>query len=262
MNEIIRWPESRQRQGLAAVIDQGISFLKTDEGKAFLDQLQDVIGPVLVGRARRVSVQYSKQEARSLIVHHLFWARREKFDVATRSALAENPWAYLTTCALRWLHEDELGHRGADLEAIGDAPGLDLVEEQIFPSHGLTSLDIVITKTWEQLVWRTPNHLSDPLRRLVEWLAWNPAQRRSYVAAEIRAALLTVPEFTPEQIRDVANVCWGGRPESHTTSIMGGLLKDPSFDPIHSDSHLRALRTYQARIRAHSALPSEEGTTS
>jgi hypothetical protein len=245
-----RWPEGRQRQALAA-IGEGAHYLHSADAAGFLGQLENVLGPGLVAEARKVGVSYSKQEARALIVHHLLG----RPAVAVRCALANNPWGYLFDCARQWLHQDELGHRGSELDALPDVFGRNDVEETMFPEHGLTSLDLVITQTWEVIAARTPETLVPALKGLVEWLGYNPPQRLSYGHMELRWAGHEFTVFSAEQIKAVANICWGGRPTQDTTSIMGGFLRDSEFDPVHSDSHLRALRVYQARMHASLASP-------
>lgn len=256
MTKVLTFSPERQRKSLV-MLTEGVVFLDTPEGIEFLDQLEFVIGPVLVGRARKVSVRYTVAEARSLMLHHLLYtpARVDGDKSANvhrlpiKIALAENPWAYLTRCALTWLHQDELGHRGVDLD--GDVSPFDQELYLAWSSEPqLTALELVIVKTWEMLSPRTPTELVDPLRDLIEWFGNNPPQRISYEGEAIRAAAHAFRIFTPTQIRAAAAACWGTRPEQRATSIMGGYLNDPSFDPVESDSHLRALRLYGARMRA------------
>ena len=140
--------------------------------------------------------------------------------------------------------QKERGHRGIGIEAADTLTAFD-VEEQNW-----TPLEQVVALTFMDLAERTPAELHADLKEALGWLAVNPAQRLSYELDERQAWHRFCPRFTIDQVKDVMNIAWGGRPQRERTSLFGGYLLDPAFSPLQSPTHARALRHFRTQMIA------------
>jgi hypothetical protein len=115
--------------------------------------------------------------------------------------------------------------------------------------NGLPTIDDAVASTVTTLQDRTPSRLRGDLPDLVSWLAHNPASRKGHEGEVLDAAVDTFG-WHPGEVRAVANISWGGRPNAAATSLLGAYLLDSAFDPRDSATHLRALRQYMTRVHA------------
>lgn len=239
-----RFTESRQRQALhdlAATTD----FLRSEEGRLFLDQIRCYLVPGILARASRVGIG-SGWVGTEEVVHTAVLGLCDSAGRVARyaSEAAGEPWGYLFRCLMTWMSE-QWGSRGISFDEalIGQpAPSAEM------PVH-LTPLAEVIAATFAILEVHTPERLRTSVRQLLVWVANNPPQRLSHEAEDRAAARIRFPELTQQQISAVVNAAWGGRPTRSDTSLMAAFLLDENFCPYDSPAHSRVILRYKTAFR-------------
>lgn len=239
MTEQERFGVERQRLALLELADS-VDFLRTDEGIAFMRQLESFLVPRGLATARRLGIG-AGWFASEDVVHTIILRLSEKRGRAARYAAAADgePWVYLAACLTGWMRE-QIGTRGGvmDEHTVAVDAGRD-------SDDSLTPIGRVVSLTYSVLQDYTHPSCRHALRRLLTWLAENPPQRISYESAERAAAKVRFPAFTPGQITAVMNIAWGGRPRRQETSLMAAFLLDAGFRPSDSPTHARALARYR-----------------
>ena len=239
MTEQERFGVERQRLALLELADS-VDFLRTDEGIAFMRQLESLLVPRGLATARRLGIG-AGWFASEDVVHTIILRLSEKRGRAARYAAAADgePWVYLAACLTGWMRE-QIGTRGGvmDEHTVAVDAGRD-------SDDSLTPIGRVVSLTYSVLQDYTHPSCRHALRRLLTWLAENPPQRISYESAERAAAKVRFPAFTPGQITAVMNIAWGGRPRRQETSLMAAFLLDAGFRPSDSPTHARALARYR-----------------
>lgn len=239
MTEQERFGVERQRLALLELADS-VDFLRTDEGIAFMRQLESFLVPRGLATARRLGIG-AGWFASEDVVHTIILRLSEKRGRAARYAAAADgePWVYLAACLTGWMRE-QIGTRGGvmDEHTVAVDAGRD-------SDDSLTPIGRVVSLTYSVLQDYTHPSYRHALRRLLTWLAENPPQRISYESAERAAAKVRFPAFTPGQISAVMNIAWGGRPRRQETSLMAAFLLDAGFRPSDSPTHARALARYR-----------------
>lgn len=249
MHDQERFGIDRQRRALVELADS-VDFLRTDEGIAFMRQLESFLVPRGLATARRLGVG-AGWVASEDVVHTIILRLSEKRGRAARYAAAADgePWIYLAACLTGWMRE-QIGTRGRAMDehtVVVDA-GPD-------SEDSLTPISRVVSLTYSALQNYThPSH-RHALRPLLKWLAVNPPQRSSYESVERAAAKVRFPTFTLGQISAVMNIAWGGRPRRRETSLMAAFLLDAGFRPSDSPTHARAIARYRRSMGSHA--PSE-----
>ena len=243
LGEVRRFDEWRQRHALISLSD-GLEFLSTAEGFAFIEQLNKFFVPHLHKLSQEMGFLIERDEVVNLAVERLC---ANGGRVASYAAASDGePWAYISTCMVGWVRQ-LWGTRSSSLEGLEEwlpAP---------IPSGDdseLTPLDEVVNATFAVLSQVTPQESHGSLLRLLGWLAANPEQRLSYEVHEKQAAHRFCPELTIEQVTAVMNIAWGARPRRKETSLMGAFLRDPDFVVSSSGTHARALEFYKQAFRA------------
>ncbi len=224
-------------------------YLRSAQGSVLLRQLELHVAPTLLALGRRVGIDRSWLEPLD-VVHTIVLALCHQRGSAARqiAETALDPWPYLLRCAAGWVRA-LWGVRGEAITGHTLLGLADPTEEEI-----LTPMKEVIERAHALLAPHTEAHLRNALLRLVAWLAENPPQRMSHDASERAEASFLFPAFSTTQIAAVANICWGGRPRRHETSLLAALLLDSGFRPADSPSHARALLHYRRTMRLRSTL--------
>lgn len=242
MSEVERFDTWRQRAALVGLMDVP-GFLESAEGAAFIEQLRTFFARQMVGQSARMGFSIDAEEVVNTVIAHLL---DNDGRIAGYAASAEgDPWAYLARCLQGWVR-DLWGRRGTSLDVLEFLPE----PFQATPDDTYTPLAEVVAHTFEILAPLTEEKLHAELYRLLEWLASNPPQRKSYESFEARAAHRYCPAFTIGQVTAVMNISYGGRPRNAETSIMGAILLDPNFAISDGSTHAVALETYKRRMIA------------
>ncbi|MGJ0202743.1 hypothetical protein NHL51_01110 [Leucobacter sp. gxy201] len=245
MASVERFDLWRQRATLTELADQGGQFLNTAEGLAFIEQLTEFFAPGLKGAARGWGYDLERDEVVNMIVEQLLATRQDgEAGPARYAATAENPWAYLWACAVRW-GQEQWGTRGVPIEAAEMIPMP--IEDDESPH---TPIQEVVDLTFALVAQVTPEKHHVAIRELLMWTAVNPPQRLSYETDERRAAHRMCPTLTLEQVIAVMKIARGSRPRAASTSLMGQFLLDPDFRVSSSASHARALTHFKNEFRA------------
>lgn len=243
MSDVARFDEWRQRHALISLCD-GLEFLDTAEGFAFIEQITTFFSGSMVGLSTRMGFHIDPDEVVNTAIERL---SANGGRVAAYAASSDGePWAYIATCLVGWVRQ-LWGTRSSSLDGLEDwlpAP-LPVANET-----DLTPLDEVVNATFAVLAQVTPQNDHVSLLRLLGWLAANPEQRLSYEVHEKQAAHRFCPELTIEQVTAVMNIAWGARPRRKETSLMGAFLRDPEFVVSSSGTHARALEFFKQAFRA------------
>lgn len=240
-----RFGVERQRLALLEFADS-VDFLPTDEGTAFIRQLESFLVPRGLAAARRLGIGVGWMAPED-VLHTIILRLSEKQGRAARYAAAADgePWVYLAACLTGWMRE-QIGTRGG----VMDERTL-VVEAGPDPDDLLTPISRVVYLTYSVLQNYThPSH-RHALLQLLTWLAENPPQRISYESAERAAAKARFPALTLAQISAVMNIAWGGRPRRRETSLMAAFLLDAGFRPSDSPTHARAIARYRRSMGGH-----------
>lgn len=239
--ETLRWGLERQRNALQLLSQHG--FLQSREFHELLGQFSAFHVPGARAMARRMGYPLDRQEVQNLMITHLLHSASYDDGVLHRAAQAEDPWAYLGACLAGWLRQEH-GHRAAPL------PQDSVLHPPFVPDdETLTPIETVIELVQQTLQPRTPERLCAELPPLLQFLAMNPAQRRSYEHEERAHAVALFRAFTEPQIAQVMHLCWGTRPQRAATSLMAKFLTDPAFVPERSPAHAKALSGYTRKMR-------------
>lgn len=237
----------QQRVALTEFADEGMSYLETAAGAAFMEQLDHHIAPSIVAFAHSWGYAIERQDVTHLVIERFQTTLRQNPERSPirYAATADNPWGYVADCARRWVRQE----RGVKCVDIEYAETLAVDSPASEESH-LTPLDEVIRLCFEQLAPRTPTAHHPALLELLGWLAANTPQRLTYEGFECQAAHRHCPSLTLEQVTAVMNIARGGRPRQAETSLMGQYLLDSNFRPPESPSHARALTYFKAAFSA------------
>lgn len=245
MVEVERFTVWRQRTILTDIADSGGAVLSTAEGFAFIEQLHEFFAASMVSIARSWGYAADADEVVNLIVERLLATRTDPEKCPARyAAVAEEPWAYLWSCTLRW-GQEMWGTRGVPLEYAEAMPAVDLDRECEY-----TSLSEVVDLTFAVVSKVVDERHHAAVLELLSWLAANPPQRLSYDLDDRVAAHRHCPSLSLPQVSAVMKIARGSRPNTRATSLMGQFLVDPLFRVSESGSHARALTHFKNAFRA------------
>lgn len=231
-----RFEIDRQRAALRSLA-RNPEFLETEEGTAFVEQLGRFTAPYVRWWGRYWEYPLEIDEVTNLVLVHLLTFP----ETANRIATKNHPWAYLANCARDWA-SPEWGHRGDPIDSkVATIPA----PSDFTKREEEQSLTALVDRVNEILRDRTQADLRSSVAELVEWLMWNPPQRRSYEFVDQRDAFEAFPVFSLRQVRAVTNVVWGGRGRTEETSLVYAVWQNSDFQPSDSPTITRSLISYQ-----------------
>lgn len=246
MAEVEKFDIWRQREILTDIADNGAEVLHTAEGAAFIEQLDSYFASSLVGLSRARGYAALPDEIVNLIIERLMSTRSNPERCPARYAAgAEDPWGYLWKCGKRWV-EEMGGRRGIPLEYVEYEFEAEQVEEEL----ELTPLAEVVDLTFAQVAPVIPEKHHSAVLELLNWLAANPAQRRTYDDDDRRAAHRFCPSLSTDQVIAVMKIARGSRPREAETSLMFQYLLDAHFRVSDHPTLARALIHFKNEFRA------------
>lgn len=178
-------------------------------------------------------------------------------DVSARVASAVRPDAYLHELARRKVVV-AAGHRAyASHESVFATVPARVVEE---PNVQLRD---AITATVRVLAPRSGLVEAGVILEAVTVLAFNPEQHQGHGHGQARSwPELRALGLLPGQITALVRVVWGARNRAAETSIIGGFLKDLSFDPLCSPTHALELNEFAKRMTPKAVAAAEPAAES
>ncbi|WP_053384844.1 hypothetical protein [Leucobacter celer] len=245
MGEVEKFSVWRQRTILTDIADSGGEVLKSAEGFAFIEQLHEFFASSMVSIAKSWGYAADSDEVVNLIIERLLSTRTDPEKCPARyAAVAEEPWAYLWTCTLRW-GQEMWGTRGVPLEYAEAMPaGGGEDETEYTPLGEVVDLTFAVVSQ----VIDVRHHAA--VLELLSWVAANPPQRLSYDLDDRVAAHRHCPSLSVPQVIAVMKIARGSRPNTRATSLMGQFLINPVFRVSESGSHARALTHFKNAFRA------------
>lgn len=235
------------RSVLEALTRSPEALLRNAEGRNACAVMVDTLMPRVLSAARDLGLG-PDWCGRNEVINTTIVGLCEKRGRVARLALdSRDPMAYVAECLLSWMRE-QWGSRSASLQAVQEQ----FADRRaaVTSDEGYTDIQDVVVITHRWLAPRTPSRLQQHLPDLLRWLAYNPPQRRSYEAVDLAAAQDRFADFTPGQIRAVAGIAWGTRPNHQDSSLMGAVLLNTAFRPSDSLTHTRALLHFTRTMRA------------
>lgn len=234
---------SRQRTALTALAKNPHEFLRSNEGQAFAVELGEIMTPRVAAAARGIGLGSHWYERTEVVNTALVRLCAEDARVAKLAARAEiEPWRYLVPCMITWMRE-QWGTRGEPLDAC-------LTLAARAGSVGVAdALSDAVRHTFTSVAFGVPSALRRDLHLLLQWLARNPPQRRSYEAADREEARRRFSRFTTKQIAAATSLVWGSRPKAQQTSLVAAFLLDDEFRPFESVTHARTIMQFTRAMR-------------
>jgi len=264
------------RAKVAALAEDPHRYMNSADVYAFIDDIKRYLLPNALNLAQKFGHPYQAGDEDDLINLILvsFATNTEQCEALVENAAS--PFAYAATLIRDWIGietgrakyttfvtRDELNptgkiHHRAQFEWV-ESPELKIPHSS-FPdpaAYGTqtgASVDQAIDLTVAALVPRAPRKLARELPDIVGWMADNPSARRGHEGKQITTASTLFRTVSTVELRAVASIAWGGRPNPQETSLLYAFLLDAEFNPRESEPHLSALRTFQSRVRQESVL--------
>jgi hypothetical protein len=269
--------DERFRAEVAALAENPNAFMNSALVFDFIEDIKRYLIPNAIAVAQSIGHPYQAGDEADLV--NLILVSFATSPDQSR-ALVENaasPIAYAATLVRDWIgietgrakfttstavdlevHPTGKVHHRAQFDWI-ESPEIKIPRSSFpdpadYGTHVGASVDQAIDLTVATLTPRTPRKLARELPDIVGWMADNPSTRQGHEGKQIAEAANIFSRVSTVELRAVASVAWGGRPNQRETSLLYAYLLDASFNPRRSETHLSALRTFQSRVRQESVL--------
>ncbi|MDN4599284.1 hypothetical protein ACF1AJ_19380 [Leifsonia sp. NPDC014704] len=266
------------RAAVAALGENPTAFLNSAQLIDFLDHIRRHLIPNAINLAQKLGHPYQARDEDDLVNLILVSFATSPEQCRALVENAASPFAYAASLVREWIGIEtgrpRLRQRVAvDREIhptgrkISQRPQFDWLENpelriphSSFPdpaSYGTregATIDEAVDLTVATLEPRTPAKLAKHLPDVVGWMADNPSTRQGHEGERIAEAAELFSPVSTVELRAVANISWGGRPNPQETSLLYAFLTDRDFNPRKSETHLSALRVFQGRVRQESVL--------
>lgn len=214
-------------------------------------RVAEKLAPSMIAMGRRSGLGCDWLENADIVHTVLLELCKDDCRVAKQILLeASDPWQYLARCAMQWSRA-LWGHRCIPLEATQLMGAATYFEFQTEPSPLEQAVDLAC----ELLRPHTAYVLRPQLHELLTWLSLNPPSRLSYEAEDQAAFEQHYPSVDRSHLKALTKVAWGSRPRRAETSLLGAVLRNPSFQPAQSYTHAAALVQYRRTMRAQRLMP-------
>lgn len=265
------------RSAIAALAENPTFFLNSAHLIDFLDHIRQHLLPNAINVAQTLGHPYQAGDEDDLINLILVSFATNPEQCRALVENAASPFAYAATLVREWIGKetgrtrfaqvaapDREKHPGGRISLRAQFDWLESPELRIphstFPdpaSYGTregATIDEAIDLTVATLEPRTPAKLARHLPGVVGWMADNPSTRQGHEGERIAEAAELFSPVSTIELRAVANISWGGRPNPQETSLLYAFLTDRHFNPRKSETHLSALRVFQGRVRQEPVL--------
>lgn len=265
------------RAAVAALGENPTAFLNSAQLDNFLDQIRRQLLPNAINVAQKLGHPYQSGDEDDLVNLILVSFATSPEQCRALVENAASPFAYAATLVREWIGletgrtrfaqvaaPDRKIRPGGRISLLAQFDWLENPELRIphsaFPdpaSYGTragATIDEAIDMTVATLVPRAPAKLAKHLPGVVGWMADNPSTHQGHEGERIAEAAELFSPVSTVELRAVANISWGGRPNPRETSLLYAFLTDRHFNPRKSETHLSALRVFQGRVRQESVL--------
>lgn len=263
--------EEQFRSAVESLTENPKAFMNSPLVFEFMEAIRRHLIPNAIAFSQRVGHPYQASDEDDLVNLILVSFASNPEQCRTLAENAASPLAYASTLVRDWISaetgrtvfrtyaDSSKGRRiQAEIDHI-DSPAIrvphsTLPDPAAYGTQIGATVDQAIDLTVATLLPRTPAKLAKQLPNIVGWMADNPPARQGHEGERIAEAASIFASVSVVELRAVASITWGGRPNERETSLLGAFLLDAEFNPRASETHLGALRTYQARVRQEAVL--------
>lgn len=266
------------RAAVAALAENPTAFLNSAQLLSdFLDQIRGHLIPNAIALAQKLGYPYQGGDEDDLVNLILVSFATSPEQCRALVENAASPFAYAATLVREWIfvetgrvrfaqwtavdretHPDGRVYHRAQFDWLESPevriPHSTLPDPASYGTRAGATIDEAIDLTVATLEPRTPVKLAKHLPDVVGWMADNPSTRQGHEGERIAEAAELFSSVSTVELRAVANISWGGRPNPQETSLLYAYLTDRHFNPRESETHLSALRVFQGRVRQESVL--------
>lgn len=264
------------RAAIASLAENPHAFMNSADVYAFIEDIKRYLIPNAIAVSQKLGHPYQAGDEDDLVNLILVSFATSPKECRTLVENAASPIAYAATLVQDWIGAETgraiyrtyasatEGQRTRDVRVRAQFDWIESAEIRVprssFPdpaSYGTrtgATIDEAIDLTVATLTPRTPAKLARSLPDVVGWMADNPSTRQGHEKERIVEAAELFTAVSTVELRAIANVAWGGRPNPRETSLLYAYLIDADFNPRASETHLFALRTFQSRVRQEPVL--------
>ena len=263
--------EERFRAAVELLTENSKTFMNSPLVFEFMEDIRRHLVPNAIAFSQNVGHPYQARDEDDLVNLILVSFATNPEQCRALVENAASPLAYASTLVRDWISV-ETGRtvfrtyadssKGRRIQAEIDhfdnpairVPHSTLPDPAAYGTHTGATVDQAIDLTVAALLPRTPARLANQLSNIVGLMADNPPARHGHEGERIAEAATIFAPVSAVELRAIASITWGGRPNERETSLLGAFLLDAEFNPRSSETHLAALRTYQARVRQEAVL--------
>lgn len=268
--------EERFRSAVESLTKDPKAFMNSPVIFEFMDDIRRFLLPNALSFAKKVGHPYQARDEDGLV--NLILVSFASNPEQCRALLenAQSPLGYAGRLVRKWISIEtgrtwyhtytpasagqppREGVAMAQMDCFDDpsirVPHSSFPDPASYGTQNGATVDEAVDLTVLTLAPRTPLKLAKRLPEIVGWLADNPSTHQGHEKEQITLAASLFETVSSVELRAVASITWGGRPNERQTSLLGAFLLDARFDPRASETHLSALRTYQGRVRQEAVL--------